>query len=119
MSVAALTGLSVCLAALVFVFIAAIWLGLRATRLAKRVHALESHPTLVVLRSAGNARDRLHGVGQEIAASRERLRRIGTSLAQIAASAALLDLSIDRVAFATRLFLQTFLPTLRGSMRDM
>ena len=118
MSAAAIVGLSICAAATLGTLAAILMFGLRASALAKRASALGSHPTLVALQRAQKVSEQLQNVTQKLSDSRERFGRIGASLADIAASAALLELNVDRVAFATNLFLQTFVPTLVGSMAD-
>lgn len=119
MSAAAIVGLSICAAALLGTLTAILVLALRASALAKRARALGAHPTLIALRRAKTVGEQLQDVTQKLSDSQERLGRIGASVADIAASAALLGLNVDRVAFATRLFLRTFLPMLSGSMANM
>ncbi len=118
MSAVSIAGLLVCAAAFLGTLTAIFLLGLRASALAKRARALSSHPTLIAFQSAQTVGEQLRGVAQKLNDSQGRIGRIGASIADIAASAALLGLSVDRVAFATLLFLRTFVPTLQGSMSD-
>lgn len=118
MSPASIAGLSVCAAAFLGTLTAIVVLGPRASALGRRARALGSHPTLIALRKAQSVGEQFQGVAQKLSDSQERVGRIGLRLADIAASAALLGLSVDRVAFATLLFLRTFVPTLQGSMAD-
>jgi len=86
----------------------AIVTGLRISALNKRARRLESHPTLAAARRFSSVAASLDGVGERFAIAGDRLARIGESSAQIASAGALLGLNVDRVAFATRLFLSTF-----------
>ncbi|MDQ6766679.1 MAG: hypothetical protein M3Z41_02625 [Candidatus Eremiobacteraeota bacterium] len=97
---------------------AAISVFLRARALQRRVQTLKEHPTLGALRKAQTLADRLHDLPATVAAIRARSTHIAEAVAELLATSAVLDLEVDRVSFATKLLLQTFVPTLRGSMAD-
>lgn len=119
MSLAAATGLGVGALALIFIAISALIMLRRVAALRRRVNALQTHPTLLALKAAQAIQASLAGVPDEIAAIRARSLRIAGSMAELLSASALLQLSVDRVSFATTLLLKTFVPTLRGSMADM
>lgn len=79
---------------------------------------IQTHPTLVALRQAQAIGDRVSGLKTSVDEIRARTLRIAQSAARIVSASAQLQLEVDRVSFATRLMLQTFVPTLRGSMAD-
>jgi hypothetical protein len=105
-------------AAVVIVLAAAIILLRTALRTKRASDAIQAHPTIVALKGAQAIGDQLRGLGDQVARIRVQGMHIAQSMAQISAAAALLDLEVDRVSFATRLLLKTFIPTLRGSMAD-
>jgi hypothetical protein len=86
--------------------------------LRKRSKALQTHRTLIALRSAQRLSTTMQGMPARLDAISERSERIGEAVGALLASSAMLRLQVDRVSFATRLFLETFVPTLRGSMVD-
>lgn len=103
---------------LALVGVGAIVTGLRISALNKRARRLESHPTLAAGRRFSSVAARFSGVGERFAIAGDRLARIGESSAQIASAAAVLGLNVDRVAFATRLLLSTFMPAMAGVMAE-
>jgi hypothetical protein len=111
----AVIALMVCLLVLA---IGALAVGLRAAAVAKRARKLETHPTLVAARRMPEIIARLNAAKEGFAAASERGRGISENVAKILSSLAVLGLNVDRVAFATKLFLTTFVPTLAGSMGD-
>jgi len=118
MSVAAYVGLGACTLSLVLVAAFAIALFVRAKQVVKRAQTLQSHPTVAALRQAPLIGERLQAVGSGVEQARANIAATAESIAFIVSSAARIGLSVDRVAFATKLFLSTFLPTLAGSMAD-
>ncbi len=105
-------------AAFVIVMVGAVVLLRTALRTKRASDAIQAHPTVIALQSAQAIGDRLSGLGDQVAKIRIQAAHIMESAAQISAVAALLDLEVDRVSFATRLLLKTCIPTLRGSMAD-
>jgi hypothetical protein len=115
---ATIAGLAACLGAALFVLGGLIWVALRAVALVKRAKALEVHPSVRALNSLGNEAASLGVAASKLGAMQNRFDDIADHVAEIAAAAAMMNLSIDRVAFATRLLLQTFVPTLAGIVSD-
>lgn len=110
--------LAMLVVAFVLLAATAVPLFLRARALQRRLQTLKEHPTLRALRKAQTLADRLHDLPATLAAIRARSTRIAEAVAELLAASAVLDLEVDRVSFATKLLLQTFVPTLRGSMAD-
>jgi hypothetical protein len=105
-------------AAIVIVAVSAFGV-LRATLRTKRLSdAVAAHPTLATLRRAQAISAQLSGLQAQVAQIRARSSRIAESAAQLTAVSAIFGLEVDRISFATRLLLGTFIPTLRGSMAD-
>jgi hypothetical protein len=92
--------------------------ALRVRRLLRRIAALERHPTMVAMRDVRDVQAKLDPVRSCLDAIRGRSDQIGADIAAIMESSASLRLQVGRVSFATVLLLQTFVPTLRGSMSD-
>ena len=90
----------------------------RALATQRRMRALQDHPTLLALLQAQNAQSVVTDVQAKVEMIRSRSVRIGEAIGELLATSALLRLQVDRVSFATKLLLQTFVPTLRGSMSD-
>jgi hypothetical protein len=90
----------------------------RMLALRKRSKALQTHRTLVALRSVQGLGTTMQGMPARLDGISARSERIAESVGALLASSAMLRLQVDRVSFATRLFLETFVPTLRGSMAD-
>jgi hypothetical protein len=107
MTTPAIIGLSLLVAALIFVLLATLVLGLRAARIGKRVSAIGQHPTLLALRQFDEQAAKLNRALSQLPGLGRRFASIASSLVQLWAAAGLLDLNIDRVAFATRLLLRT------------
>jgi len=84
----------------------------------RRVRTLTQHPTLVALREVQALAERMREIQAPLDDIRERSARIAEASAQLLASSGMLRLQVDRISFATRLMLQTFVPRLRGSMAD-
>jgi hypothetical protein len=116
MSIAAIAGLSACTAAAIAIAVFAIATALRATALARRARRLNAHPVLPTLQRLANESARFQTIFAGKSFLVERFRQIGADVAAIAAAGALMDLNVNRIAFATELLLRTFVPTLRGSM---
>ena len=90
----------------------------RALLLRRRSKNLQRHPTLVALRAASTVGDRLDGLQPRLEEIRARSERIAAAITELIGTSAVLRLQVDRISFATRLLLETFVPTLRGSMAD-
>ena len=86
--------------------------------LQRRARAFEQHPTLVALRESAALGDKLRGLQGSLVEIRARSARIAEATADLIATSGMLRLQVDRISFATRLLLGTFVPTLRGSMSD-
>jgi hypothetical protein len=104
--------------ALALITVAALIAVLRVRRFIARTRALREHPVLTQLRSMSEITDKLQRVGQSMTAIKDRTAAIAEATASIAASSAVLRLEVGRVSFATRLLLETLVPTLRGVMAD-
>ncbi len=93
-------------------------LVLRGIALARRSRKLSEHPTLVAIREAQAVAEKFRGLQVPLQEIKERSVRIAQVSAELIATSALLRLQVDRISFATRLLLQTLVPTLRGSLAD-
>lgn len=111
-----LVGLGLLCVSVVFIAAGTIVLALKSAAIGRRTLLIESHPTILALRHAGVISASLAHVPGRIQQSVQRFAKIANSLASIGSSAAVVSLNIERVAFATRMLLQTFVPTLRGAM---
>jgi hypothetical protein len=107
MTTPAIVGLSLLVAAMIFVLLATLMLGLRAARIGKRASAIRQHPTLLALRQFDEQATKLNSALSQLPALGGRFAAIAHSVVQLSVAAGLLDLNIDRVAFATRLLLRT------------
>jgi hypothetical protein len=107
MSTPAIIGLSLLIAAIVFALLAALVLGSRAARIGKRASAIGQHPTLLALRQFQDQAAKLTGALSQLQGLGGRFAAIANKVVELSAAAGSLDLNIDRVAFATRLFLRT------------
>jgi hypothetical protein len=90
----------------------------RALVLRRRSKGLQRHPTVIALRAARTLAEPLQGLPQRLSEISERVERIVDATTELIGTSAVLRLQVDRVGFATRLLLETFVPTLRGSMAD-
>ena len=90
----------------------------RVLLLHRRSKRLQRHPTLIALRAARTVGGKLDGLQPRLEEIGARWERIAASTAELMGTSALLRLQVDRIGFATRLLLDTFVPTLRGSMAD-
>ncbi len=90
----------------------------RVLVLRRRAKELQGHPALIALRAAPTVAERLKGLPERLAEITARAERIGIATTELIGTSAVLRLQVDRVGFATRLLLETFVPTLRGSMAD-
>jgi hypothetical protein len=118
MSVAAYASLGACTFSIVLIAACAIALVVGVKKLAKRAQTLASHPTVAALGRLPRIAERFKAVGPGVERARSNVAAAAESLAFFASSAARIGLNVDRGAFATKLFLSTFLPTLAGSMAD-
>jgi len=118
MSVYLIAFLGILAAAIVVIGVSALSVLRRALALRRRSKELQGHPTLIALRAAHSVADRLHELPQRIEEIGARVERITVAATELIGTSALLRLQVDRVGFATQLLLETFVPTLRGSMAD-
>jgi hypothetical protein len=93
-------------------------LAMRVNVVVGRVRALMEHPTLVAFRETQALGERMRAIQAPLEEIRARSARIAEVSAQLLASSGMLRLQVDRISFATRLMLETFVPRLRGSMVD-
>jgi len=105
-------------AAVALVVVSAVIATLRARRFITRTRLLREHPLLKELRSTSEITDKLQRASRSMTTIRDRGAAIATAAASIAASSAVLRLEVGRVSFATRLLLETLVPSLRGIMAD-
>ncbi len=118
MSAFAIACVSMVAAALVTVLATGVALALRIKRLQQHATTLQHHPTVTALRALAGVQNRLRDLSRTLDEIKSRCRRIGEETAEVAAASALLRLQVERVSFATRLLLDTLVPTLRGSLAD-
>jgi hypothetical protein len=111
-------GVAVCAGTGLFIGISALLVIGKARSLERRVRALQTHPALLALRQAQSISEQVQRLQAPMSEIRARLRRIAERLAEMGEAAALMDLDVGRMTFATRMLLETFVPTLRGSMAD-
>jgi hypothetical protein len=105
-------------AAIVVVGVSAFSVLRRALVLRRRSKELQGHPTVIALRAANTLAEPLQGLPKRLQEISERVERIVEAATELIGTSAVLRLQVDRVGFATRLLLETFVPTLRGSMAD-
>jgi len=98
--------------------IAGISLIVRLSNLNRRLQAAQNHPTLRAIRAAQGLDTRINAVRSRAEAVAARSARVREATEQIVDTYSLYGLQVERISFATRLLLQTFVPTLRGSMSD-
>jgi hypothetical protein len=107
MSTAAIIGLSLLVASIIFVLLATLVLALRAARLRKRARAIVQHPTVLALREFDEQAANLNNAVSQLQGLGGRFATIASSMVQLSAAVGSLDFNIDRIAFATRLVLRT------------
>jgi hypothetical protein len=107
-SVETLAGLCAIAASLVFILAAMLALGLRAARIAQRARRLREHPVALALPRFEAAAQELGAAAARLATMRQRFEDLARSARRLSAAAGSLDLSVDRLAFATRLVLHMF-----------
>mgnify|MGYP001286682756 FL=1 len=118
MSVYLIAFLSMLAAAVIIVGVSALSVLRRALVLRRRSKELQGHPTVIALRAAHALGEPLQGLPQRLQEISERVERIVVAATELIGTSAVLRLQVDRVGFATQLLLETFVPTLRGSMAD-
>ncbi|MBV8263430.1 MAG: hypothetical protein JOY87_06385 [Candidatus Eremiobacteraeota bacterium] len=118
MSPYAIAGLVMIASAILIVLVTGLIAAVRTLRLMRRAQALAKHPTLVAAQGFSAVQARLEVVRSKAEAIKARRATIAADIAELMESSAALRLQVDRVGFATVLLLQTFVPTLRGSMSD-
>ena len=118
MSAYALAGLIMIAVSIIIVLATGLTAGMRMLRLLRRSQALAKHPTLVAARDFSAIQDRFDAIRASAETIKARREMIGADIAALMEASAALRLQVDRVGFATVLLLQTFVPTLRGSMSD-
>ena len=118
MSAIAIASVVMLAVSLILILASGVPVAIRAQRAQRRARKLGQHPTLIALRSLETSMEQLRGLQPRIEEIRARSARIAQDAVELAATSGALGLQVDRVAFATRLLLSTFVPTLRGSMAD-
>lgn len=118
MSVYLIAFFSMLAAAIIVVGVSAFGAVRRTLAVRRRAKELQVHPTVIALRAAPAVAERLQGLPERLEEISARVERIGIATTELSGTSAVLRLQVDRVGFATRLLLETFVPTLRGSMAD-
>jgi len=118
MNVYVIAFFSMAAAAIVVVGVSAFSVLRRALSLRRRAKELQGHPTVIAFRAAHTLAEPLRGLPQRLQEISKRVERIAAAATELIGTSAVLRLQVDRIGFATRLLLETFVPTLRGSMAD-
>lgn len=111
-------GIVLCAASAATIAGALLAVMLRLRRLAEHARRIAVHPIAVTLATWRGGRSESASLNtSRLRAAVGRLRRANVNIARAAAASVRLGLDIDRVAFTVRLLLETFAPSLKGSVR--
>lgn len=118
MSAFAIAFVVMLIVSIVAIAAAAVYVAIRIRRLAGRIQSLQEHPTIVSARGFQAVAARADALRSKVEPFKERWDLISSDIAALMEASAAFRLHVGRASFATGLLLQTFVPTLRGSMSD-